>query len=127
MQESEEEFDHTYEFLKKCAFSFIHVFPFASKKGTKAYNMSGHIDNATKKIRSNQCLALSKDLNYVFASKFINQEVEVLVEGNDENYSFGYTSEYIYVYIDEKITPNTMVKAIITSIDKDRVYAKKVE
>ena len=127
VQESKEEFAHTYEFLKKCAFSFIHVFPFASKKGTKAYNMSGHIDNATKKIRSNQCLALSKDLNYVFASKFINQEVEVLVEGNDENFSFGYTSEYIYVYIDEKITPNTMVKAIITSIDKDRVYAKKVE
>ena len=127
MQESEEEFAHTYEFLKECAFSFIHVFPFASKKGTKAYNMSGHVDNATKKLRSNQCLALSKNLNYVFASKFINQEVEVLVEGNDANYSFGYTSEYIYVYIDEKIMPNTMVKAIITSIDKNRVYAKKVE
>ena len=127
VQESEEEFAHTYEFLKECAFSFIHVFPFASKKGTKAYNMSGHVDNATKKLRSNQCLALSKNLNYVFASKFINQEVEVLVEGNDDNYSFGYTSEYIYVYIDEKIMPNTMVKAIITSIDKNRVYAKKVE
>ena len=127
VQESEEEFAHTYEFLKECAFSFIHVFPFASKKGTKAYNMSGHVDNATKKLRSNQCLALSKNLNYVFASKFINQEVEVLVEGNDANYSFGYTSEYIYVYIDEKIMPNTMVKAIITSIDKNRVYAKKVE
>lgn len=127
VQESEEEFAHTYEFLKECAFSFIHVFPFASKKGTKAYNMSGHVDNATKKLRSNQCLALSKNLNYVFASKFINQEVEVLVEGNDANYSFGYTSEYIYVYIDEKIMPNTMVKAVITSIDKNRVYAKKVE
>lgn len=127
VQESEEEFAHTYEFLKECAFSFIHVFPFASKKGTKAYNMSGHVDNATKKLRSNQCLALSKNLNYVFASKFINQEVEVLVEGNDDNYSFGYTSEYIYVYIDEKIMPNTMVKAVITSIDKNRVYAKKVE
>ena len=127
VQESEEEFAHTYEFLKECAFSFIHVFPFASKKGTKAYNMSGHVDNATKKLRSNQCLALSKNLNYVFASKFINQEVEILVEGNDANYSFGYTSEYIYVYIDEKIMPNTMVKAIITSIDKNRVYAKKVE
>lgn len=127
VQESEEEFAHTYEFLKECAFSFIHVFPFASKKGTKAYNMSGHVDNATKKLRSNQCLALSKNLNYVFASKFINQEVEVLVEGNDANYSYGYTSEYIYVYIDEKIMPNTMVKAVITSIDKNRVYAKKVE
>ena len=127
VQESEEEFAHTYEFLKECAFSFIHVFPFASKKGTKAYNMSGHVDNATKKLRSNQCLALSKNLNYVFASKFINQEVEILVEGNDANYSFGYTSEYIYVYIDEKIMPNTMVKAVITSIDKNRVYAKKVE
>lgn len=127
VQESEEEFAHTYEFLKECAFSFIHVFPFASKKGTKAYNMSGHIDNATKKLRSNQCLALSKNLNYVFASKFINQEVEVLVEGNDANYSYGYTSEYIYVYIDEKIMPNTMVTAVITSIDKNRVYAKKVE
>ena len=127
VQESEEEFAYTYEFLKECAFSFIHVFPFASKKGTKAYNMSGHADNATKKLRSNQCLALSKNLNYVFASKFINQEVEVLVEGNDANYSFGYTSEYIYVYIDEKIMPNTMVKAVITSIDKNRVYAKKVE
>lgn len=127
VQESEEEFAHTYEFLKECAFSFIHVFPFASKKGTKAYNMSGHVDNATKKLRSNQCLALSKNLNYVFASKFINQEVEILVEGNDANYSYGYTSEYIYVYIDEKIMPNTMVKAVITSIDKNRVYAKKVE
>lgn len=127
VQESEEEFANTYAFLKKCAFSFIHVFPFASKKGTKAYKMSNHIDNATKKRRSNQCLSLSKDLSYIFASKFIDQKVDVLVEGFDGSYSYGYTSEYIYVYLDGKFAPNTMVKAVVTHLDKERVYAKAVD
>ncbi|MCI5773314.1 MAG: tRNA (N(6)-L-threonylcarbamoyladenosine(37)-C(2))-methylthiotransferase MtaB [Erysipelotrichaceae bacterium] len=127
VNESEEEFAHTYEFLKQCQFSFIHVFPYAMKKGTKASFMSGHLDNATKKLRSNQCLELSHDLNYVFMSKFINQEVEVLVEGYDGKYAYGYTSEYIYVYIDAKLAANTLVKACITHIEKDRAYAKVVE
>ncbi len=35
--ETEEEFEETYEFIKKCGFNMLHVFPYSSREGTVAY------------------------------------------------------------------------------------------
>lgn len=38
-EESEKEFNETLEFIKKAKISFVHVFPFSARKGTKAFEM----------------------------------------------------------------------------------------
>ena len=97
--ETEDEFLETYEFIKKVKFDKLHVFPFSAREGTKAYNMDGQIDSATKKERVKKLLELSDNLYSKFTNKYINQEVEVLVETFDKktNTCFGHSENFLEV------------------------------
>ena len=103
--ETEEEFNETVEFIKKCDFNMLHVFPFSAREGTGAYLMKDQIDPRIKKQRVNVLLDLSKELFDKYTDKFIGKEITVLVEKNDKenNCSYGHTNNYIDVKIDSKI------------------------
>lgn len=125
-QESEESFNKTLEFLKQCELGFIHVFPFALKKGTKAEMIKNTITNDVKKQRVNEVLSLSNSLNNIYNANHLNKEVDILIEGFDGKYSYGYSSEYIYTYIEGEYPINSLVKAKITHLANNNVYAKGV-
>ena len=58
----------------------MHVFPFSLRQGTKAETLPNHIDVETKKERARRLLAVSKELELNYYNKYLNKEVEVLVE-----------------------------------------------
>ena len=95
--ESEEEFIETYNFIKECGFHMLHVFPFSSRDGTLASKMKGQIDPKIKKERCLKLIELSNQLWDKYCSKFVNQEVEVLVEQYEDGYNIGHTSNYLEV------------------------------
>lgn len=99
--ESEEEFKETYEFIKKCDFDMLHVFPFSSREGTVASRMPNQIDPKVKKERCLKLIELSNELWSKYTDKFVNKEVEVLVEQYDSknHYNIGHTSNYLEVKI----------------------------
>ena len=98
--ETEEEFKETYEFIKKCEFASLHVFPFSARSGTPAARMSNQIDPMVKKERVRTLLALSSQLQNKYQSQFIGKELEVLFEEYDEksNTYRGHSSNYILVH-----------------------------
>lgn len=97
--ETEEEWNETVEFAKKCEFAEIHVFPYSSRKGTAAANMRGQIDPITKDKRVKELLAVSRELREKYEKKFYGKEVEVLFEDFDkkEGYAYGHTGNYLLV------------------------------
>ena len=99
-QESDEDFKDTYNLCKEC-FDMLHVFPYSPRPGTVAARMEGQISPEVKKERSKMLLDLSGELYLAFASRFIDQEITVLVEKYDEKESvnIGHTSNYISVKI----------------------------
>lgn len=103
--ETEEEFIETVEFIKKCDFNMLHVFPFSAREGTGAYLMKNQIDPRIKKQRVQVLLDLSKELWNKYVDKFIGKDIEVLIEKNDinNNCSYGHTNNYIDVKIDNKL------------------------
>ena len=60
--ETDEDFEITYNTLKRIGFSRLHVFPFSSRKGTVASNMKNQIHGDIKKSRVNRLISLSKEL-----------------------------------------------------------------
>ena len=56
--ETDEEFNQTYNFLKKIKFNKLHVFPYSKRNGTVAANMGKQVDSQTKKQRSKKLLSL---------------------------------------------------------------------
>lgn len=93
--ESEDDFNDTYEFIKKVNFSKIHVFPYSRRKGTKADLMENQIPEPIKKERVRKILGLSKELELDYMNKHLNKELEILVEKYEDGIIFGHTSNYI--------------------------------
>lgn len=110
-EETDEMFLSTYEFSKKIAFSKIHVFPYSKRDGTVASKME-QVDDSVKTKRVQKLLELSNMLECEYENKFINKEVEVLIEEVKENESIGHTSNYLKVSIKGSLNKNTMVRTI---------------
>ena len=113
--ETDEEFNETVDTIKKCDFNMLHVFPFSAREGTGAYLMKDQVDPRVKKERARILLELSKELWDRYVEKFINKEIEVLIEKNDGDSSFGHTNNYIDVKIDNKLyKPGQRIVVLLT-------------
>lgn len=116
--EDEEDFNNTYEFLKEVIFSKIHVFPYSRRKGTPADLMDNQIPEDIKKKRVKKVLELSKELENNYMNKFINKELEILVEKYEDGIVFGHTSNYIGIKAKGTCKDvNKLIKVIPNKID----------
>ncbi len=104
--ETEDLFNKTCEFCKKINFAKIHVFPYSDRKGTAASFMDNHIDEHEKRQRAAKLIALSEKLEKDYYNQFLHQKMDVLVEEVKDNYSYGHTSNYLYIKIPEVLEVN---------------------
>lgn len=95
--ESEKEFEDTYEYLKRINFYKMHVFKYSPRKGTKAAEMKNQIPGDIKEIRSKRLLELSDENEIRYLDSYIGKEVEVLFEEFDGEFYKGHTANYIMV------------------------------
>ncbi len=123
--ESQKEFEETYEFLKKCRFSFIHVFPYSMRDGTKAASMKGQISPQVKKQRAALCTELSSELYDNYKSGWIGRTCEVMIETYEDGYSFGHSSEYLPVKIAGECLKGQIEQVMITKLEDHQLYAER--
>ncbi len=95
--ESEEQFAAGLEALRKMKLSFLHVFPYSRRDGTKAATMPQQIPNEMKKQRTARLMTLSRELHQEYLKTFMHHEVEVLWEREENGYIVGHSSEYLEV------------------------------
>jgi len=111
--ETEEEFNETYNFIKNCGFSMLHVFPYSNREGTVASKMNNQVDPKIKKERCLKLIELSNSLWNQYTSKFQMKEVDVLIEQYDGKFNIGHTTNYLEVRIPgAKINPGTIVHTV---------------
>ena len=100
--ETEEEFNETYEYLKKIHLTKTHVFKYSPRKGTKAADMPNQVDGNIKDIRSKALIELSDKNEYDFNKKFIGRVMDVLIEKeikDKPDFYERYTRNYIKVIV----------------------------
>ncbi len=115
--ETEELFEKTIDTCKKLEFSKLHVFPFSERHGTKASRMDGKLRGDVKKKRAKRLIEVSHELEENYMKKFIDKEEEVLVEEYKDGYSYGHTSNFLYVKVKGQLPHNELVKVKIKSIE----------
>lgn len=97
--ESDEEFEETYNFIKKVNYSELHVFPYSPRKNTPAAKMKDQVNDQVKHDRASRLLQLSKELNRDFALKQVGKTLKVLFEKRDGNYLVGHAGDYLKVKV----------------------------
>ena len=105
-QETEEEFETTYEFLKKICFYETHIFKYSKREGTKAAVMQGQIPEQIKAKRSARLIELGEKNRRAYEESFLGKTVEVLVEEksdvNGKKMWTGHTKEYMKIALESE-------------------------
>lgn len=115
-EEDEDTFYESLDTIKKIGFSKIHVFPYSKRNGTPAATME-QVDPILKKNRTKALLKLSKELEEQYMNKFIGKELEILVERNKDNYSYGHTTNYLHVKVPGNYNSGDIIKVKINEIN----------
>ena len=120
--ETEEEFNTTYEFLKRIKFYKMHVFKYSQRKGTRAAVMPNQIDGNIKEERSRKLIELSDKNEMEYNKEYIGKEVEVLFEEphmeNGRRFMKGHTTNYLVVKLEtEENLDNVLKKVKIVGLD----------
>ena len=114
--ETDEEFQATYDFIKKVNYSQLHVFPYSPRKNTPAAKMKDQVNDQVKHQRVERLLELSKQLNYDFAMKQIDKTLKVLFEKRLGDYLIGHASDYLQVKV--KTNENLIGEIVNIKIEK---------
>jgi len=96
--ETESDFQETYDFLERCEVSFIHVFSFSVRSGTKACDIEPKVAFAEIESRSRKLHILSDNKHKEFYEQNCGFDEEVLFEGKAEKEMIsGFTRNYLRV------------------------------
>ncbi len=112
--ETDEQFENTKNFITKCEFSFVHIFPYSKRKGTKAYDLPD-LSKDIKKRRVDALEEVNQELSKSYLSKFVGKSSTMLFE-EEKECSEGYSREYIRCYSDKKLASGYIYKARFTEL-----------
>jgi len=116
--ETQEEFDVTYEYLRRIKFYELHVFKYSRRKGTMADKMPDQVDEQIKSARSDRLLELDEKLSTQYREKYIGKDICVLTEEvnviEGTAYMTGFTPTYVKVAIPVDNMPDIQPNMLVT-------------
>jgi len=119
--ETEEEFAETLQFLRKCAFTAIHVFPYSRRAGTPAAQMPGQVSRAVKETRVRQALAVAETLRRDYLQRLVGRRLPVLFEEEKHGMWRGHAPNYVEVLAAGSALHNVERWVQITDVASDQL------
>ena len=124
--ETEEEFEESLAFIKKCRFADMHIFPYSRRPGTPADKMPGQHPNAVKEDRSRRAIAVEEQMRLAYLQAMLGTRQEVLFEEASGGLFTGHTPNYVKVYMKGENLHNEVRQVIVEKIYKDGVLATEI-
>ena len=122
--ETEEEFHRSLDFIRKCAFADMHIFPYSRRPGTPADKMPGQHNNAVKEARSRYAIAVAEEMSRAYRQNLVGTQLEVLFEESDGEYFTGHAPNYTKVYTKGENLHNEIRTVTVTGLYKDGVIGE---
>lgn len=98
--ETEEDFEETLAFAKKCGFAKMHIFPYSKRKGTPAEKMPNQVEEQVKQERAVRLAELDKDMQHEALSYWVGKDVTVQFEQPvDDTHVEGLCGAYMRVVV----------------------------
>jgi threonylcarbamoyladenosine tRNA methylthiotransferase MtaB len=122
--ESEDDHAATMAFIERLPFTYLHVFSFSKRPGTKAASLSNEVPGATIKRRARELRALAESKAAAFRQSQLGRTLRVLTLRPDEDSASSTTpalsSNYLKVRVDGSHPANEWFNVQITG--KDEIF-----
>lgn len=122
--ETEEDFNDTFEFIRSLPISYLHVFTYSMRPGTKAALMDAQLSDSDKQVRSRRLHQLSDEKKTEFYQSNRNALRQVLWESDYNNgFMYGFTENYIRCKkLKDLNSVNTIEQVRLTETDVEGVF-----
>lgn len=110
--ETEQDFEDTYQFIKKVKLAGLHVFSYSPRPGTPAAALK-QLPHEEIKRRSDALRALDKELRAAFAASLVGTEQDVFVEEHKDGRPHGITSNFQPVVLETQAPVHGLVRVRI--------------
>ena len=124
--ETEEEYQQSLEFIRKCGFADMHIFPYSRRPGTPADKMPGQHSNDTKESRSRGAIAVADAMSKAYRENMVGSVHAVLFEETSGDCYTGHAPNYVKVYAVGADLHNQVRNVKITGVYKDGVIGEIV-
>ena len=115
--ETEEDQQATLEFIRKCAFADMHIFPYSRRPGTPADKMEGQNTSAVKSRRAKEAQKIAAEMHREYMLSALGSELDVLFESESEGGFIGHSDSYLSVYAPGENLRGQMHRVRIVSCD----------
>ena len=130
--ETEEEFEHLYNFVKNTRFDRLGVFTYSREKGTKSYSMKPQILQKVKKQRQKKIMLLQQQISKEINETFIGKTIPCLIEYITSDARVIARSQrdaaeidgLVYIKTDKTLVPGDIENVKITSADIYDLYGE---
>ena len=114
--------DHaeTLAFIRKCAFSAMHIFPYSRRPGTPADKMPGQCTQKVKAQRAREAKEIALRMQEEYLDRQIGRTLPVLFETTEkEGRCFGHSDNYLLVSVTGEDLSGQLKKVRITEREGD--------
>ena len=115
--ETDEDQAATLEFIRRCAFSDMHIFPYSRRPGTPADKMPDQCSHAVKEARAHEAKAAAVEMKQDFLRASVGQVLPVLFETGEGGYFTGHSDTYVLVKARGKALRGKTLDVRITGVD----------
>ena len=125
--------DHaaTLDFIESRPFTYLHVFSYSSRPGTKAAALAGQLPGHVIKHRARKLRALADSKSTAFRQSQVGRTLRVLTLRGDSAGDTGCTpalsENYLTVQLAVSFPPNHFLEATITHVGDKHVFATPLE
>jgi len=98
--ETEAHFAETLALVERLPLTYLHVFPYSERRGTRAASLPGVVPRPLRKERSRALLELGARLQAAAHARVLGREVEILPESWGGRTLAGYTPDYLRVEVE---------------------------
>ena len=115
--EDEAEFAQTLGFLRRCAFSAMHIFPYSRRRGTPAAAMPGQVSNAEKEARAHRASEVAREMTQSWLESWVGQTLDVLFEEEQGGLWQGHAPNYTQVRVSGPDLHNQVRPVRVTGVE----------
>lgn len=122
--ETEEDHAATLDFIRRCAFSDMHIFPYSRRPGTPADKMPGQCQRAVKERRAHEAKLIAQEMKRAFLDASVGAVLPVLFETRDGECFTGHSDTYVLVRAEGEDLRGKTLDVRITARDGDELVGE---
>jgi threonylcarbamoyladenosine tRNA methylthiotransferase MtaB len=129
----ETEGDHaaTMTFIEERPFTYIHVFSYSPRPGTKAASLPNQVPGGVIKGRARELRALAEEKSAAFRRSQVGRTLRALTlrrdGGDDPRVTPAISENYLSVQLPMALPPNQFVEAVVTQVNGKNLSAVPLE